>query len=100
MVVERARPLLIPLSEVVEATAQDECLQLAITATRTGNWRALQRPDAFRTQEAQARLHALFNIRQELSVSEDGCLLRGLRLVIPLSLTTRTVSLAHGAHQA
>ncbi|KAJ1095424.1 hypothetical protein NDU88_000587 [Pleurodeles waltl] len=44
MAVERARPLPIPLGEVVTATAQDECLQLAIAATRTGNWRALQRP--------------------------------------------------------
>ncbi|KAJ1137731.1 hypothetical protein NDU88_004128 [Pleurodeles waltl] len=99
MVIDRARPLPIPLDEVVEATKQGECLQIAVAATRSGDWHQLQRLGTFRMIEAKARHRALFNVRNELSVSDEGCLLRGLRLVIPSSLTGRAVSLAHGAHQ-
>ena len=39
------------------------------------------------------------SVRHELMVARDGCLLRDHRLVIPSSLATRVVQLAHVGHQ-
>ncbi|KAJ1106381.1 hypothetical protein NDU88_003782 [Pleurodeles waltl] len=99
LVVDWARPLPILLAEVVEATSQDDCLQMAIEATQSSDWCSLQCTAAFRTVDARARLRALLNVRHKLSVSNDGCFLRGLRLVLPSCLVPRAVLIVHGAHQ-
>ncbi|KAJ1173123.1 hypothetical protein NDU88_004964 [Pleurodeles waltl] len=81
LVVDCSRPLPIPLAEVVEATGQDDCLQVAMGAVRSGNWHLLQHFTMFHTTKARAMLQAFFHVHYELSMSEEGCLLRGPHLV-------------------
>ena len=44
-------------------------------------------------------MEALYNVRHKLMVTREGCILRDQRLVIPSSLTTQLVQLAHIGHQ-
>ena len=98
-VVERLRPR--PLSvEIIKAAAQeDECLQLAIQAVNTRKWDRFKAQGAHHTPEAKKIFEALYNVRNELTVTLDGHLLRDHRLVIPHSLTQQVVQLAHVGHQ-
>ncbi|KAJ1193725.1 hypothetical protein NDU88_003021 [Pleurodeles waltl] len=89
----------ISMQEFTEATQEDECIQLAITAFRTGRWHEMVHNLSRRTEEARHTLATLHHVRQVLSVSSEGCLFRGLRLVVPQSLQLRIVGLEHAAHQ-
>ena len=44
-------------------------------------------------------LRSYWNVKEELSVSENGILLRGNRIVIPKTLRSQVVKLAHIGHQ-
>ena len=99
LVIEQSRPLPISMEEIERATQEDDCLQVVKTAVITGNWRAITDPKAIRTDEARLRLQSLYHIREELAVTQEECLLRGPRLVIPSSLTQKVVDLAHRSHQ-
>ncbi|KAJ1092640.1 hypothetical protein NDU88_005750 [Pleurodeles waltl] len=80
---------------MIEATSLDDCLQLAVEAIRSGDWPLLQHPVVFCTPEDSSTLQAFYHARQELSASEDDCLLRGPCLILPASLWSRAIALAH-----
>lgn len=72
------------IDEIQEATMADEELQTLIQSIRTGKW------------NKQCKYYA---VRQELSVTQNGVILRGTKLVMPNELRKRTIKLAHQGHQ-
>ena len=86
------------VAEVKQFTLADPTLQAVIAALRNNSWHStLQTPGTLvNTQD----LHALYNIRDELSVSDDHDLvLRAHRLILPLALRQRAIQIAHEGHQ-
>ncbi|KAJ1109061.1 hypothetical protein NDU88_006430 [Pleurodeles waltl] len=83
LVVDRSRPLPVSIQEFRGAAQDDECIQLAIAGVCTGKWQKMIRDLSRRTEDAHSILVALHHVRQDLSVSPEGCLLRGVRLVVP-----------------
>ncbi|KAJ1206370.1 hypothetical protein NDU88_001776 [Pleurodeles waltl] len=99
LVVEWSRPLPVSIKKTTAATQADECLQLALDRVTTGKWHILTHNLSRRTEQASRTLSGLHHVLQELSIAPEWCLLRGQRLVIPLSLQQLIVDLAHVAHQ-
>ena len=89
----------ISLTDIEQASQDDDCLQVVKQAIRMGDWRPVASPAVHRTEEAPQQLQSLYHVREELTVTEEGCILRGPRLVIPSSLTQRAVKLAHRSHK-
>ena len=65
------------LNAIATDTQQDDCLQIAITATATGQWEMIKSHWGQRTPEAQKTLEALYSVHHELAADVDGCLLQG-----------------------
>ncbi|KAJ1129326.1 hypothetical protein NDU88_007697 [Pleurodeles waltl] len=99
LVVGRSRHLPIPLEDIKTATADDECLQLVMSAITSVKRHHILHNVACRTVEARLTLSSLHKVRHELAVSLDGCLLRRLRIVVPASLQPQVVELGHSFHQ-
>ncbi|CAB4028823.1 Transposon Tf2-9 poly, partial [Paramuricea clavata] len=83
-VIEQAIPRTITLSKVQEATKNDKELQSAGRALQSGNWK-------------EKSISVYFAVRHEIT-SVTGVLLRGHRLIIPISLRNRTLALVHRGH--
>ncbi|KAJ1181498.1 hypothetical protein NDU88_006705 [Pleurodeles waltl] len=98
-VIDRSRPLPMSIAEIVQATSEDECLQKALMAVRPNKWHSVMKQVPLLDSESQRILKSLFHVRDELTMDEEGCLLRGTRLVLPSSLTGKAVELAHNGHQ-
>ena len=82
-----AVPPALTVSEVGEATSKDTVLCLVREAIQTGQWS--------NTQLKQFKL-----IKDDLTIDYDNnVLLRGTRIVIPISLTKRVIQIAHEGHQ-
>jgi hypothetical protein len=75
-------------------------LSKTIEFIQTNNWTALEKQDKMPTGVNIDELHALYKLRDELTVSSDAdILLRGNRVVIPNKLRAQAVKLAHEGHQ-
>ena len=82
-----AVPPALTVSEVGEATTKDAVHCLVREAIQTGQWS--------NTQLKQFKL-----IKDDLTIDYDNnVLLRGTRIVIPISLTKRVIQIAHEGHQ-
>ena len=81
------RALCLSLSQVQSASRRDPVVSAAYVYTRDG-W-----PDVCPRDE----LSVYFAHRHELSI-KNGCLLWGLRVVLPLQLRSRVLSLLHEGH--
>ena len=90
MIAETAAPLAIPLDTLRKETELDTELQAVIFAIRSGNWSL---------PNLKEHLAPYLKIKEELSVTESGFVLRDRRMVIPRSLRQRSIDLAHGGHQ-
>ena len=89
-VANNAKPIAIPIEKMRTETELDSELQAVMSAIKSGNW---SQPN---TQEY---LNPYKNIQDELSITDNGLLLRGHRLIVPESLRQQAVDLAHGGHQ-
>lgn len=97
-VADHTTPKAVCLEEVKLATSEDSVLQKVIGYIRTGTWYKLK-ADIYGCAESQD-LRGYYTVRDELSVHDEGNLiLRGTRLVIPKSLQSRIVDIAHEGHQ-
>ena len=86
MVTQACLPPAMTIEEVAEATSQDPELQEL-------------RKHIVNATKPPKSLKAYRRMLHELSVTTEGIILRDTRIVIPESLRTRTVELAHGGHQ-
>ena len=84
LVAKMAIPITIQLSEIQEATMKDKELQLVQRALKTGRWN-------------DKSISVYLAVREEIT-RVNGVLLRGQRLIIPYSLRSRTIALAHRRH--
>ena len=77
----------IPLTVIREHTSKDSNLIAVRKAVESGDW----------TDEL---VKPFFNIKEEIAVdNKNGVVLRGTRIIIPRTLQTRIVKLAHTGHQ-
>ena len=72
------------LTEIIDATNADVFSELR-DAIRTNKW------------DSQV-VKPLKAVRNELTTSKDGVVLRGMRIVIPYALQKHTINIAHEAH--
>ena len=80
------------IEDVTQATEDDDMMQRAITLYHNGPWFQIHKTDV-------AMLREYYNVRDELTVTDDNILLRGKNVVIPVSLINQVVALAHERHQ-
>lgn len=81
---KQAVPRCVTLDEVIQSTQNDETLQRVCKMLNDGNVKKL--PDEF------SRVH------KELCVTSDSVLLRGTRIVVPVDLRKRMLTLLHEGH--
>ncbi|XP_017304264.1 uncharacterized protein K02A2.6-like [Diaphorina citri] len=86
---ERARPIAITREQIILETKADSTLQSVI--------HLLGLPDQENVWKT-SDLIEYKKIRDELTVTDDGILLRGRRIVIPQKLQARTLYFAHKGH--
>ena len=85
-IARNAVPKAMSLTQLQQATSQDPVLQQVHQSVVSGNWT--------KTKET----HPYFCVKDELTATES-LLLRGSRIVIPASLQSTTLQLAHEGHQ-
>ena len=85
-------PRAMKIEDVKQATENDDMMQRVIALCRNGRWFQIQKTDV-------AMMREYYNVRDELTVTDDNILLRGKNVVIPASLINQVVALAHEGHQ-
>ncbi|XP_069481476.1 otogelin [Ambystoma mexicanum] len=85
LVVEAATPNAMSLEELEAAAAEDECFRILKDTMHNGSWNSILGAVSGRTPEAKTALEQLWKVKEELSFSDSGLLLRGDRIVIPRS---------------
>ena len=83
---DESKPLALVKEKIITETLSDKTLQAVIKAVKTGRW-------------TDTDVKPYFNVRNELSVTQDGIVLRGCRICIPQSQQDQAVQLAHQGHQ-
>ena len=76
--------------EIQAATNADPVLQKVISHVQNNDWYKSER---------DILINPFYNVRDELSVTNNNILLRGNRIVIPDELIDRTINIAHEGHQ-
>ncbi|CAB4022058.1 PREDICTED: uncharacterized protein K02A2.6-like [Paramuricea clavata] len=78
-------PRAMPLDEIATATRADKTLSTLVTCLRTNKW-------------STEILTSFKHIKDELTVTNNGIILRGHRIVIPQALQQRAIDIAHETH--
>ncbi|CAB3998539.1 Transposon Tf2-9 poly [Paramuricea clavata] len=78
-------PRAMPLDEIATATRADKTLSTLVTCLRTNKW-------------STDILTSFKHIKDELTVTNNGIILRGHRIVIPQALQQRAIDIAHETH--
>ncbi|PIK41369.1 hypothetical protein BSL78_21779 [Apostichopus japonicus] len=92
---EHSVPKAMTLKEIREASKSDAILCKVSSAVVDNTWQQILRECS---EEECATIRKFYNIRDELTANKD-ILLRGSRIVIPKSLQTHVLKLAHEGHQ-
>ena len=95
-----AIPKALTVEEIQDATLEDKTLQMLIDIIETNSWHKLNAistaSNGFNTDD----LKSFAKVREELTVNErKNIILRGSRLIVPQSLRSRVISIAHEGHQ-
>ena len=85
-------PRAMKIDDVKQAAENDDMVQRVIALCRNGRWFQIKKTDV-------ATMREYYNVRNELTVTDDNILLRGKNVVIPASLINQVVALAHEEHQ-
>ena len=93
-VLQSATPKAMSSQEIRVATESDATLKAVTLALASGNWTRAQNQFI-----NTAKFDAYKRVKEEISCTESGILLRGSRIIIPEALTQRAVDLAHAGHQ-
>ena len=76
-----------PLTVIKEHTAKDSTLMAVQKAVQSGDW-------------TDKLVKSFLNVKDEIAVdNKNGVVLRGTRIIIPVTLQKRIVKLAHTGHQ-
>ncbi|XP_051992411.1 uncharacterized protein K02A2.6-like [Xyrauchen texanus] len=94
-----AVPKAMTLTEIQNATTADPTLCKFIQLIKGGSWEWFEKQD-FADGVDVAAIKSFHKIKDELTVTAtDDTVLHGTKIVIPLSLQVRAISLAHEGHQ-
>ena len=85
-------PRAIKIDDAKQAAENDDMMQGVIALFRNGRWFQIKKTDVATTREC-------YNVRNELTVTDDNILLCGKNIVISASLIHQVVALAHEGHQ-
>ena len=83
---DESRPVALTEEDLISATQKDETLLAVTKSLTTGNW-------------DPPEVTPYLNVKDELSLTKDGLILRGTRICVPKDLQDQTVELAHLGHQ-
>ena len=98
-IVNNAVPKTLTLKDIEIRSKEDQTLSLCRQALTTGHWHEkLQFAKSVDT-ELYDSLHMLFRVSEELTVCPNDVILRGNKIVIPASLQSTVIDIAHEAHQ-
>ena len=86
-VAHHAVPKAMTLEEVAQSTLKDNVLQAVTQSIQTDKW------------NDDLLVAPFYNVRNELTVTMEGVVLRGHRIVMPEALRDRTLAIAHQGHQ-
>ena len=89
------------MTDVIDAIKTDPTLRAVQNMILTGQWHHTEEKYASGS-EPNIDIHALQAYRRissELSITQDGLILRGNRITVPASLQEHVVQLAHEGHQ-
>ena len=81
------KPSALKLEEIIEATKSDSIIQKVIQCINSNEF------------SNEPEILSYKHVKDELSVSNNGILLRDTRMIIPESLQDRAINLAHEGHQ-
>ena len=90
-------PKALTLNDIKQSTSCDKTMGKALECVRTGRWYEINKTD--QSDIDIDELKELSNVRDELTCSSDGILLRGDRIVLPRDLRDKAVFIAHEGHQ-
>ena len=95
MVTDQACPKALSVKEIGEARKQDPNLHRVREALPLRQWKSFLEGAKILPSTDQSVRNQLWRVQEELSMNEDGLILRGRKIVIPQSLWDRAVDLAH-----
>lgn len=93
---DKSIPKAMTLEQVINETSTDALLQDVIKAIKSNRWYHVA---SQLSQNEQKMFTLMEKISYELSVTEDGILLKGNKIVLPQSLQKQAIDLAHSGHQ-
>ena len=82
-----AVPTAMTLEEVAQSTLKDNVWQAVTQSIETGKW------------NDDPLVAPFYNVRNELTVTMQGVVVRGHRIVMPQASRDRTLAIAHQGHQ-
>ncbi|KAI8513647.1 hypothetical protein Bbelb_079710 [Branchiostoma belcheri] len=92
---QQTAPKSLSLEEIKEETMKDPTLQTAIHLQRSGRWH-----DHKSAENCDKSIEVIAKVQGELTVNQDqDLLLRGNRIIIPATLQSRVIAIAHEGHQ-
>ena len=86
-VAHHAVPKAMTLEEVAQSTLKENVLQAVAQSIQTDKW------------NDDPLVAPFYNVRNDLTVTMQGVVLRGHRIVMPQALRDRTLAIAHQGHQ-
>ena len=87
------------LTDIIDAIKTDPTLRAVQNMILTGQWHHTEKKYASEPNIDIHALQAYRKISSELSVTQDGLILRGNRITVPASLQEHVVQRAHEGHQ-
>ena len=97
---QHAVPRAMTLLEIQEATKADPTLQAVVVAIHSNQWPSITSPQKIDPAVSLSEMQTFSKIKAELTVNEqDNIILRGSRIVLPVSLRHRAIQIAHEGHQ-
>jgi transposase InsO family protein len=91
-IVAEHTPIALSAETIATETENDPHLQMVITAIRSGDWRPV-------TNKNDKDLHIIETVKDQLTVTDRGIILKGHKVVLPRSLYQQATDLAHEGHQ-
>jgi hypothetical protein len=94
-----AVPTAMTLQQIAEVSGKDPTLTVAKDLIKSGKWYLVNDVTLWNADIDLNCLQSLSKVQTELSVTQEGILLRGSRILVPPLLQKQVVDLAHIGHQ-
>jgi len=98
-IINHAVPKAMTLSEIQQATKEDNTLQCLMDVIRQNKWDLVENNELQVEGVDERELKLFSKVKDELTVSEMNIILRDTRIVVPTALRDKAIMLAHEGHQ-